>query len=665
MNRIFAILFTSMIFAGNMSRLALAADPMSAPLGRISDFSIPAAGGGSVSFSRDDPAVYTVLSFLGTECPLAKIYAVRLQALSDQFADQGVRFIGINSNIQDSMAEIETYVADHAIKFPVGKDRDCLVAFDAGATRTPEVIVVDRFGVVRYRGRIDDQYAPGISRSEATTHDLKVALEALVDGQAVVTRKTSAVGCLIGLPRKESKNASVTYCDQISRVLQANCIECHRNGEIGPFVLDDYDEVVGWADMSIEVIDQGRMPPWHATDDHAPIANARSMPESDKQLLREWVDAGMPYGDANDLPTAPEFVHGWQLPREPDMVIPMGSTPFAVPADGTVEYQYYVVDPGFKKDRWVRAAEVVPGSRSAVHHAIAFTRPPDGADFRDFRLLSAYVPGQRRNPLPNGFAQRVPAGSRIVFQMHYTPTGKPEHDVTKIGLVFADEDDVTHEVITLGGVEHEFEIPPGTSDYAVDGDMGWFPKNGLLLSIMPHMHLRGKSFEFTTVSQNLKSTVLEVPHYDFNWQHNYELKDPIPLRDVNQLSFTSVFDNSDGNLTNPDPGEYVTWGDQTWQEMAVTFISVAVPLNASKPATHADTLVSGHSDATRDAAKAKAKKFATAYLLKFDADEDGFIAEHELPHSVRIFSFHSFDHDGDERISRDEIEIEAFHRWNK
>lgn len=641
----------------------------------VPPFTLPSVTGDVVTYSVNADADFTVLCFLGTECPLARLYGPRLQAMADRFESDGVRFIGINSNVQDSMDELKQYAADHSLTFPITKDYDRSVAVSAGASRTPEVIVVDRVGVVRYRGRIDDQYEPGIARSEATRHDLADAIAALVAGKPVANPVTTPVGCLIALPRETTKtsqpkdklhaDAPVTYCGQIASLLQRHCTECHREGEIGPFALDDFDEVVGWADMSIEVIDNHRMPPWHAADGHAEIANARLMPESDKRLLRDWVVAGMPYGDASELPEPIKYVDGWQLPKQPDLELAMSATPFEIPADETVEYQYYVVDPGFETDRWVKAAEVVPGNRAAVHHSIAFIRPPDGGDFRSIGLLSAYVPGQRRSELPDGYAQRISAGSRIIFQMHYTPTGKPETDITRIGLVFTDESEVTDEVVTLGGIQQQFEIPPGDASYQVAGDIGYFPRSGKLLSIMPHMHLRGKSFEFATVNDGKKQTLLEVPHYDFNWQHNYALADPIDLSDVDDLSFVATFDNSDDNPNNPDPSEYVTWGDQTWQEMAVTFVAVAVPRQPEPAKSVAvDTNVEKEDAlASQDSQRReKAKQFAEDYFARFDKNQDRSIREDELPHSVRIFAFRSFDENRDQRITKDEIESQAYWR---
>ena len=560
------------------------------------------------------------------------------------------------------MEDVKGYVSDCKITFSVAKDYDQRMAVSLGATRTPEIFVIDRGGRIVYQGRVDDQYEPGVARKKVTQHDLRDAIVSLVEGRTPDVKQTLAVGCLIGRSRDEVTSTEVTYCRDIVAVLQKHCIECHREGEIGPFALDDFDEVVGWADMSLEVIDEGRMPPWHASPEHGSFANSRNMMAEEKDLLRRWVDAGMPYGDAGDLPPAKLFTNGWRLPAEPDLVIPMSERAFKVPADGTVEYQYYVVDPGFTEDKWVKAAEVIPGNASVVHHCIAFTRPPDGFEFRDIGLLSAFVPGQIRSPLPEGYAQKVPAGSRIVFQMHYTPTGTPTEDVTRLGLVFADPDEVTHEVFALGGVEQEFEIPPGAGNFPVKGSISGFPRNGFLLSVMPHMHLRGKSFEFRLDRGNSNDVLLEVPAYDFNWQHNYELTEPLPLDQVESLSFTAIFDNSEENPFNPDHTEHVTWGDQTWQEMAVTFVTVAQPIGEPEAKQEITSEMRRRLQKRQEERERRASDFADQYMKRFDHNGDGCVTSHELPDSVRIYNWWQLDRDGDQRITREEIYREAIIR---
>jgi hypothetical protein len=304
------------------------------------------------------------------------------------------------------------------------------------------VFVLDRELAVRYRGRIDDQYAPGVARPQPTREDLRVALEELLSNQPVSQASAEPVGCLIGRVKPARTASKVTFCKEVARILQRHCVECHRLGEIGPFPLTDYDEVVGWADTMLEVLEQGRMPPWHARGDHAEFVNAREMPVADLETLREWVAAGTPFGDSTDLPPPASFADGWRLPREPDRVLRMRSRPYVVAASGTIEYQYFVVDPRLDEDKWVVASQINPGNRAVVHHCIVFIRPPDGTPFRGVGWLTGCVPGQRRVTLPPGRARRIPAGSKLVFQMHYTPTGTEQEDLTEMGLVFAKDEEV-------------------------------------------------------------------------------------------------------------------------------------------------------------------------------------------------------------------------------
>ena len=641
------------------THVAVAAEPIKTLPGFVANFSLPTADGETISLRRNTNL--HVLCFLGCECPLARLYGPRLQALADRFQDQGVEFIGINSNVQDSMDDVRGYVNQYEVRFPVAKDFDRRVAAQVGATRTPQVFVIDGTHRILYQGRIDDQYQPGVARSAATTHDLRDALRQAIAGETVARPVTEAVGCLIALPRSGvPSSGEVTYCDQVSRVLAKHCVECHRPGEIGPFALTEYDEVVGWADMMIEVIDERRMPPWHAAPEHGSFLNARHMPAEDQQVLRQWVEAGMPYGDAENLPEETAYVDGWRLPKRPDVVLPMSDRPFDVPAEGVVEYQYYVIDPGFEEDRWIRAVQVVPGNHSVVHHCIAFTRPPDGADISGFGMLAAFVPGQIDSPLPDGYAQKLVAGTKIVLQMHYTPTGKPEQDLTSIGIVFADASEVTHEVYAVGGLERDFEIPPHTSDHVVQGKVDHYPRDGFLLSIIPHMHVRGKSFQLRASGEDASRTLLHVPHYDFNWQHNYRLSEPLDLSTIDDLTFEATYDNSADNPTNPDPAEYVTWGDQTWQEMAVVFLGVAKPLGETQRHSSDSLKDRELADQRNQTRHANANEFAKNYMERFDKNRDGSVTPHELPDSVRMFAFGMLDRNGNGAVSMDEVQTHAF-----
>jgi len=613
------------------------------------------------SISLGESKGITVVAFLGNECPVARSYAARLETLSKEYLAKGVRIVGVNSNPHDSEAELQRFTKELSLSFDWIKDSDQAIARRFGATRTAEVVVLDAMHRIAYRGRVDDQFSPGVKRSAPSRPDLQMAIDELIANKSVSVPSTPPVGCLITFQKPATQDTSITFCKTIAPILYENCLECHRTGEIGPFDISNYDEVVGWAEMIVEVIDQKRMPPWHADPSHSSFKNSRQMPPNSIATIREWLAAGMPFGDAKDLPIKPPVVAGWRLPKEPDQIVVMRPQPYPVPANGSVDYQYFVVDPGIKEDKWISAAQVIPGCPEVVHHAIVFIRPPDGENFTGIGWLTAYVPGQRAMEFPAGFARRVPAGSKFVFQMHYTPNGKEQLDQSRIGLNFIDEASVTNEVFTLAGIDQEFEIPPGATKHAVKAIVPRLPKDGILLAAMPHMHLRGKSFQIQTRKADLESIILDVPHYDFNWQHTYEWSQPIALSGIDQLSFTATFDNSTENPFNPDPKEYVMWGDQTWEEMAVAFFEVARPRTRVKnEATDRSTKEASAAPSTTAAAQviapdAKAISFADEFLKRFDSNRDSVVITAEVSRIVRDYSFRTLDVNNDGKITRDEL----------
>ena len=402
------------------------------------------------------------------------------------------------------------------------------------------------------------------------------------------------------------------------------------------------------------------MPPWNANPNYGHFHNSRLMTEADKQTLRDWVKAGMPYGEKSDLPPLPEYSSGWQLPRQPDLVLKMRDRPFHIPATGSVEYQYFVVDPHFEEDRWVSASQVIPGNRPTVHHCILFVRPPDGSDVRGVGYLTGYVPGQRSFSLPPGYARKVPAGSKFVFQMHYTPNGVEQEDLTQVGMTFIPDSEVTHEVFTLLGIDQEFEIPPNAADYTVHVNVGWFPKRAELLAIVPHMHVRGKGFQAITRQGEQTEVLLDVPRYDFNWQHVYELSKPLKLDSIDKLEFTARFDNSRSNPANPDPSQTVYWGDQTWEEMAVGFFEVAEPRDAlaePEPQRNKQKLVIKMGAEKEELESVE--KFVADFFKRFDKNHDGVVEKLETPLGFRNYGFRNFDENGDGKLSREEIESAA------
>lgn len=627
--------------------------------------------GNRIQLTKQNQPKLTVVCFLGTECPLAKLYASRLNQLDKEFP--GVSFIGVASNHQDSKQELLAYRDRHSVVFPIAKDQDNTVADLYEAQRTPEVFLLDNELQILYRGRIDDQYQPGLAKSTTTRDDLQIAITEAIAGKPVSMPITEPLGCLIGRVKKASDSTSdITFANQVSRLLINHCSECHREGEIGPMSLTEYDEVSGWADMILEVVEDGRMPPWHADPAHGQFTNERRMTTAEKQMIREWVAAGTPLGDESQMPpSAAPVTTEWRLPREPDAVVAMRDQPFRVPANGTVEYQYFVVDPGFKEDKWITAAEILPGDRSVLHHSIVFVRPPDGAQFRGIGWLAAYVPGQSAPANNPKLGRRVPAGSKLVFQQHYTPTGQQASDITRIGLLFGNESEIENEVFTLVAVDQEFVIPPGAANHKVNASFLRIPKQGSLLGISPHMHFRGKSFRMTANWKQDRPSgpsgkpeiLLDVPKYDFNWQHIYQLQEPIPLDEIQSLQFTAAFDNSSANAANPNPEQAVTWGDQTWEEMAVAFAIVSEPRRLKEEIVVVTPEQQRAIKARRDLIEKDAAKFADKFCERFDANQDEIITLDELPRSTRIFGHWSIDFDGDGIITKEDIFNAAISRF--
>jgi peroxiredoxin len=437
------------------------------PIGRkIAEFSLQDERG--KTYTQDDfgDQQLLVFAFLGTECPLAKLYGPRLDRLAQAYAERGVAIVGVIANAHDSFDDLTRYVHELKLAMPVLKDEGNRLADAIGAERTPQVFVLDAERTVRYAGRIDDQYGVGYIRPEPEQHDLQQAIDQLLAGREVAKPLTDAPGCIIARVRQPQPDATITYRQHIAPLLQKRCVECHRAGEVAPFELTQYDEVAGWAETILEVVEDGRMPPWHATSDKVTFANDRRLSPLEKQQLAAWVAAGAPEGDVGEVPPMPKFAEGWQLADEPDLVVNMSDQPYGVPAEGAVAYKYFEVDPKLTEDRWIQAVEVAPGNRAVVHHILVFLRTPDGGlqdDGGGVRgFLAAYVPGMRAVPFPRGMAKFLPAGSQLVFQMHYTPIGSPQEDQSRIGFVFADPATVTHEVHTVSAFQPNLRIAKRT-----------------------------------------------------------------------------------------------------------------------------------------------------------------------------------------------------------
>jgi hypothetical protein len=376
--------------------------------------------------------------------------------------------------------------------------------------------------------------------------------------------------------------ASPTFYRDVLPILQNRCQECHRVGEIAPMPLVTYRETRPWAKAIREATRTRKMPPWFADPCCGKFANDRSLTAAEIDTLGAWASTGAAEGDANDAPKARGWPREWNL-GTPDQVVEMPRA-FEVPAKGAVEYQYFAAPTGFTEDRWVQGVEVRPSNRAVVHHVVVYIREPGstwtgGPTKSD--ILTVYAPGSSPDVWPEGMAKRVKAGSDLVFEIHYTPNGKATTDRERVGLVFA-KTRPEKAVLTLQMGNDTFEIPPGERDYRVRVG-GTLPNDALLLGFFPHMHLRGKAFEYTRIGDNgLPETLLKVNHYDFYWQTTYRLATPLALKKGTRLEWTAWFDNSANNPRNPDPSAEVRYGQQSWDEMMIGFFDVAVPVEMGK-----------------------------------------------------------------------------------
>jgi hypothetical protein len=387
-----------------------------------------------------------------------------------------------------------------------------------------------------------------------------------------------------------------TFTKDVLPILQNRCQQCHRAGEIAPMPFGTYAETRPWAKAIRASVIERKMPPWFADPKYGHFANDRTLSQQEIDTLVAWTDAGAPPGDPKDAPPPRDWPQSWTI-GTPDAAFEMPA-PFPIPKEGAIEYQYIILPTHFATDKWLQQVEVRPTDRAAVHHAVVYIREP-GSDWLAGRprgqafalpiakslttsdVLMVYTPGNSSDGWAQGTAKRIKAGSDLILQMHYTAHGKTSTDRTRIGLVFAKEPP-KQSILTLQMGNDKFVIPPGDPSYRVTVS-GTLPNDALLISMLPHMHLRGKSFEYQIVQPAGRvETLLKVNNFDFNWQINYRLKEPRPLRAGTRLLFSAEFDNSANNPRNPDPKAEVRFGEQSWEEMMIGFFDVAVDAALNK-----------------------------------------------------------------------------------
>jgi peroxiredoxin len=613
---------------------------------RVEDFQLIDQNGAAHQLYYYDNATAIVIMTQGNGCPIVRNAMPALRDVRDAYADKGVAFFLLNSNLQDNAKSIAAEVEEFGFDLPVLVDENQLVGESLGVTRTAEVFVIHPTSKkVVYHGPVDDRLHYQTQKAEADNAYLVNALDAVLAGVPVTVAEVEAPGCLVNFPERDrrAQHAQISYHDTIAPLLEERCVGCHTEGGIGPWAMNSYDMVKGFAPMIREVIRTDRMPPWNADPNVGHFQGDKSLRPDEIKTLVHWIEAGAPRGEGPDPLAVPrELPAEWPL-GEPDLIVSI--PPFDVPAGGVVDYQYPMVLNPMTEGRWLRAATVNVGARQSVHHVLSghMAEVPEnhGPSERNWGVsVGGYAVGAESNIAPENTGSYVPAGGAFGFQMHYTPFGKAVTDDTRIGLYFYDEtpDLVTHRSVIL---DVSLEIPPNTGRHVESAYMT-FPKDAVLSGAFPHAHYRGQSSTLTLrYPDGKEELILSLPKYDFNWQREYEFAQPIDVPAGSKLIAVYEYDNTPANPANPDPSDQVHWGEQSHEEMLFTAFNYRWKEETS------DNLLP-HYDAMLD---------STRGFGMLDDNIDGVLERHELkgsPGQQIAEGFDSMDRDGDGMVSWDE-----------
>jgi peroxiredoxin len=578
----------------------------------IDDVTFADAAGKASALKDHAGKVATVVAFLSFDCPVSNSYASTLAALHKTYSEKGVGFVAVVPT-EDDPATVAKKAAESKYPFPVFSDRKLVVAEAFKAVVTPEVFVLDHNLALRYRGRIDNGYSGRLKKNpQVTEHDLKAAIEAVIAGKDVATPATRAIGCHIDPKERKVTSDAVTYHRDVAPILQKHCQSCHRPGDVGPFALTNYQQAVNWASDVVHYTQSKEMPPWKPAGG-LEFSNARALTLRELDTLAAWEKAGCPEGDPKDAPAPLKLTDGWRF-GEPDLVLTVPED-FHIGPAGKDEFRVFVLPSGLKEDKYVVAYEVKPGNASVVHHTLNYfdatgkarkledkekarAKKPDeqdrgpgysvamGIGFLPLPTdaprpgvppvggLGGWAPGQLGVRYPEGSGTMLPKDSDILLQVHYHRTGKPEKDRTKIGLYFAKQPvEKPWNTLILVGMSPISFIPGGKAAHVEKGT-GYLTGDATIHSIMPHMHLLGKSVKITMTPPGGEPKVLiDIKDWDYNWQETYWVAKPFAAKAGTRFDIEAVFDNSSKNVNNPSvPPKLVTYGEETTNEMLFGFI---------------------------------------------------------------------------------------------
>lgn len=616
---------------------------------RVDDFELIDHTGTAQRLYYHDDAPAIVLMIQGNGCPIVRNVMPSLHAVRDEYADKGVQFFLINSNLQDTRESIAAEVEEFGYSIPVLKDAYQLVGESLNVSRTAEVFVIDpKSKTVVYHGPVDDRVTYEIQKSKAENTYLADALDSVLAGQKVANAEVEAPGCIVNLPEKDlrEQHAEISYHDTIAPILEENCVGCHQEGGIGPWAMSSYQMIKGFSPMIREVIRTDRMPPWHADPEVGHFIRDRSLSASDIKNLVHWIEAGSPRGEGPDPLAAPrEPLKDWPL-GTPDAIVTLPA--YTVPATGVVDYRYPVVDNPLTEGKWLKATTVKVGSRETVHHVLSgymAEKPKNGRSGQSNwgSSVGGYAVGAESNIARDNMGTYIPAGGAFGFQMHYTTYGKEATDETQIGLYFYDEDEKPDLMVrAINIADPSIEIPPNTAMHKEQAYIE-FPHDAELLFAFPHAHYRGQASSLTLrYPDGKEELILSLPRYDFNWQRSYEFADPIKVPAGSKLISVNYYDNTERNPANPAPEQRVFWGDQSHEEMLFTAVSYRWIDETT------DNLKDDYEKDLRD----------SRLFGMLDDNIDGKLEKHELRGRIGkrfISAFDGIDRNKDKMLDKDEI----------
>ena len=597
-----------------------------------------------IDFNKAVGSKGLVVAFTSTSCPVTKRQLANLALLEDAYRAKGIPFIYVNPVDTDTLTSVKQVITSEKLDGHYVFDHTKSIQSALKPKTTAEVFVFNNKRALVYRGAADDQYGVTHALPKPRNQWLKWALNDLCAGKTSTFKFGQPSGCALETPAIADASAT-SYYGNVAHIIQKNCVSCHQTGGIAPFKLDTLADFKAHAGQIKQSLEQGTMPPWQA----APMPNATantfsndcSLRADEKSTILTWMSGNRPLGNIQMAPKPlPPVVDGWVMGK-PDLIVQMPEA-IRIPATGIMPYRIMDAQVNITEDKWVQSVEVRPSARQVVHHVLIYVRKPGQFSAEDLSerasYFATYAPGTGTASWPDGLAKKLPKGSVLRFQLHYTPNGTAFTDQTRLGIRYAKRAP-DHEVKVSGASNTRFRIPAGDPNYKVISAIP-IPMDIKVTALMPHMHVRGKAAKFELVMPDgSRKLLLDVPRYDFNWQHTYRYIAPLDVPKNSRLEFSCWFDNSTGNKNNPDPTRNVPWGPQTFDEMQLGYFEYYA---VAKDET-GDILDEG----------ASADSMLSNMFSQLDKNSDGVVTPDEFPNAI----FNLLDKDKDGKVTRDEAKL--------